>query len=75
MTAVATAIATNSSRMSAFEIVPLVENTSVISSIGPNSPIAPAPSRYVPKRVRSSPASLRIGMSVPIAVVAIAEPV
>ena len=57
------------------EIVPRVEKTSVISRIGPNSPIAPAASSFVPKRVRSSPASLRMGMSVPMAVVAIAEPV
>ena len=51
-----------------------VENTSVMSRIGPNSPTAPAASRKVPKRVFISPASLRIGISVPIAVVAIAEP-
>ena len=56
-------------------MVPRVEKTSVISRIGPNSPIAPAASSFVPKRVRSSPASLRIGISVPMAVVAIAEPV
>ncbi len=51
------------------------DSTSVTSRIGPNSPVAPAASRNVPKRVRSSPASSRIGISVPIAVVAMAEPV
>ena len=51
------------------------ERKSVTSTIGPNSPTAPAASRKVPKRVRSSPASSRIGMSVPIAVVDMAEPV
>ena len=61
-------------RISRFLAVVVVK-TSVRSKIGPNSPIAPAPSRYVPKRVRISPASLMIGTSVPIAVVAIAEPV
>ena len=47
----------------------------MISRMGPNSPMAPAASRKVPKRVRSRPLSLRIGISVPIAVVASAEPV
>ena len=50
-------------------------STSVTSRMGPNLPIAPAPSSNVPKRVRSSPLSWRIGISVPIAVVATAEPV
>ena len=67
--------ATNATRISAFAAAPFVENTSVIRRIGPNSPIAPAARRKVPKRVRSSPASLRTGISVPIAVVASAEPV
>ena len=53
----------------------VVESTSVTSRIGPNSPIAPAASRSVAKRVRISPASRRTGISVPIAVVASAEPV
>jgi hypothetical protein len=42
--------------------------------IGPNSPTAPEARRYLPKRVWSSPASRRIGIRVPIAVVARAEP-
>jgi hypothetical protein len=37
--------------------------------------MAPPASRYVPKRERSCPLSDRMGMSVPIAVVARAEPV
>ena len=43
--------------------------------MGPNSPAVPAASRKVPNLVDISPASRRIGISVPIAVVAIAEPV
>ena len=51
------------------------ERNSVSSRIGPNSPTAPPASRYVPKRDFSWPVSDRTGMSVPIAVVASAEPV
>jgi hypothetical protein len=61
--------------MTASCTVPAVESTSVSSRIGPNSPTAPAASRYVPKRVRISPLSDSTGISVPIAVVASAEPV
>ncbi len=53
----------------------LAESTRVISRIGPNSPTPPAASRKVPNLVFSSPLSRRIGIRVPIAVVAIAEPV
>ena len=44
-TAAMTAITTKAIRISAFDSAPLVEKTSVISRIGPNSPIAPAASR------------------------------
>ena len=40
-----TATTTKTSRITAFSAAPLVENTSVTSRIGPNSPIAPAASR------------------------------
>ncbi len=69
------ASAMNSSSGNARLIASWVERTSVSSRIGPNSPIAPAASRNVPKRVRSSSSSRRIGIRVPIAVVASAEPV
>ena len=52
-----------------------VDRIRVMSRIGPNSPTAPAASRKVPKRVGSSPESRMIGIRVPIAVVASAEPV
>ena len=52
-----------------------VLSSSVTISTGPNSPIAPAPSTNPPSRVDSAPASRMIGISVPSAVVAIAEPV
>ena len=74
-TATPTASATNAIRIAAWWIALPVERASVTSRIGPNSPTAPAASRNVPNRVLSSPLSDRIGMSVPIAVVAIAEPV
>ena len=70
-----TATTTNAIRISASWSGFASERISVISRIGPNSPIAPPASRKVPKRVFNSPASFRIGISVPIAVVAIAEPV
>ena len=56
-------------------MAPWVDRISVNSRIGPNSPTAPAASRYVPIRVRNSPWSDRMGISVPIAVVASADPV
>jgi hypothetical protein len=74
-TATETASAMNAIRISPLCTVPWLERMSVSSRIGPNSPTAPAASRYVPKRVRSSPVSDRIGMSMPIAVVARADPV
>ena len=43
--AAATATATNATRMTALLRLPPVERTSVMSSNGPNSPIAPAPGR------------------------------
>ena len=52
-----------------------VESTSVISRIGPNSPTRARGQQIGAELVRSSPASRRIGISVPIAVVAIADPV
>jgi len=70
-----TARMTKSSRITASRAGCRVVSTNVMSRIGPNSPIAPAASSWVPKRVRSSPESRRIGISVPIAVVASAEPV
>ena len=74
-TATVTAAATNAVRMIALWTAVWVVRSSVSSRTGPNSPTAPAASRYVPRRVRSSPVSERIGSSVPIAVVEIAEPV
>ena len=74
-TAATTVTAMKTARMTAFEAALFVENTSVTRRMGPNSPAAPAARRNVPKRVRSSPASLRIGIRVPMAVVAIADPV
>ena len=73
--ATATASPTKPSRISALWIALWVDRISVSSRIGPNSPTAPAASRYVPSRVRSSPLSDSTGISVPIAVVASAEPV
>ncbi len=70
-----TATTTNAVRMTALVSVLCDVRTSVISRIGPNSPTAPAPSRKRPKRVISSPASRRMGIRVPRAVVASAEPV
>ena len=69
------ASATNTIRIAAWWSALPEERISVISRIGPNSPTAPAPSSSVPNRVLSSPLSDRIGISVPIAVVAMAEPV
>ena len=74
-TAVPTASSTKTMRMTALCRLLCDDSTIVIRRIGPNSPTAPAARRYVPNRVRSSPASRRIGNSVPIAVVASAEPV
>ena len=74
-TAIARATRTKRIRIPASSTGCSVERKSVTRRIGPNSPAAPAPSRKVPKRVSSSPPSRRIGISVPIAVVAIAEPV
>ena len=45
MIAAATATTMKAARMTAFVAAPFVENTSVISRIGPNSPTAPAASR------------------------------
>ena len=73
--ATATASAMNATRITALCSVLCVDRMRVSSRIGPNSPTAPAASRNVPKRVRRSPVSERIGISVPIAVVASAEPV
>jgi len=70
-----TARPTNAIRISALCTVLWLDRISVSSRIGPNSPTAPAASRYVPKRVRISPLSDRMGSSVPIAVVASADPV
>ena len=75
ISATPTASATNAIRIAAWWSALPVDRTSVMSRIGPNSPTAPAPSSSVPKRVFSSPLSDRIGISVPIAVVAMAEPV
>ncbi len=74
-TATLTAMATNAIRIKALCNVPCAERSSVNRSRGPNSPTAPAPSRYVPNRVCSSPLSDRIGIRVPMAVVASADPV
>ncbi len=74
-TDVMTARPMNASRIPAPLTGLSVDSTTVSSRIGPNSPIAPPARMYVPKRVRSSPASRRTGIRVPIAVVASAEPV
>ena len=54
-TATATATRTNATRISALCSALCVERTSVSSRIGPNSPTAPAASRYVPKRAAQLP--------------------
>ncbi len=74
-TAATTASAMNSTRIAALWSGLVVERTSVTRRIGPNSPVAPAARSSVPNGVCSSPASRSIGISVPIAVVANAEPV
>ena len=51
--ATATATRTNATRIRALSSALCVERTSVSSRIGPNSPTAPAASRYVPKLLAS----------------------
>ena len=72
----ATATASTTNRMSRVAWVPGLSapSSTVTATIGPNSPAAPAATRYLPNPVSSSPRSRSIGCSVPMAVVVRASP-
>ena len=63
-----TASTANATMMSIEAQDDLEPSSSEIARMGPNSPIAPAPWKYRPNGVPSTPRSRRIGSSVPRAV-------